>query len=161
MELVEQAFSIRRATVDDIEALVTLRLMLEREIDYLAREELADVRVATQQYFLEALPSEGMLIWVAEAAGTIVATSGLIFFQKPPSAHNLSGKEAYILNMYTLPEWRGRGIASTLLRTMLAFIRQTNARRIWMYATPDGRPVYEKAGFVLKTRGSSEMELLW
>lgn len=156
------SFSIRRASLQDLEALVSLRLELERESGHLTQEQmLSDLRQTTYQYYLEALPAETFLVWVAEVVGKIVATSGLIFFQKPPSERNLSGMEAYILNMYTLPEWRGQGIATTLLQTMMALIKQTRAHRMWMYATQDGKPLYEKAGFVLKTRHTLEMELLW
>ncbi|HZS75125.1 MAG TPA: GNAT family N-acetyltransferase [Ktedonobacteraceae bacterium] len=156
------AISIRRATLQDVEALVPLRLALERESGHATQEQmLPDLRQAVYHYFLKALPTEAMLIWVAEASEQIVATSGLIFFQKPPSERNLSGLEAYILNMYTLPEWRGRGLATRLLQTLMDYIKQTEAHRIWMYATQDGRPIYEKAGFVLKTRQTLEMELIW
>jgi GNAT superfamily N-acetyltransferase len=157
-----QAFSIRRATLQDVEVLVSLRLKLEQESGHLTEVQmLSDLRQATHQYLLEALPTEAFLVWVAEASGQIVATSGLIFFHKPPSERNLSGMEAYILNMYTLPEWRGQGIATALLHTVMAFIKHTKAHRMWMYATQDGKPLYEREGFVLKTRHTLEMELLW
>ncbi|HUY78099.1 MAG TPA: GNAT family N-acetyltransferase, partial [Ktedonobacterales bacterium] len=118
-----QPFTVRRATLDDLETLVTLRLMLEYE-DHPANEQPpAEVKRALHTYLAEALPSEQMLIWVAEADGKIIATSGLIFFQKPPTEYNLSGREAYILNMYTLSEWRGQGIATALVQTILAYVR--------------------------------------
>ena len=154
--------SIRRASLEDVERLVDLRLALERESGHLTQEAmLAEVRRATRQYFLEALPAEAILVWVAEADGTIVATSGLIFFQKPPSERNLTGLEAYLLNMYTVPVWRRQGIATTLLQTLMVCAKQRQAHRIWMYATRDGRPIYERAGFVPKRRHTLEMELIW
>ncbi|MDQ2714680.1 MAG: GNAT family N-acetyltransferase [Chloroflexota bacterium] len=157
-----QSLAIRRASLQDVEELVTLRLALQRESGHITQEVgLSGLEQATHQYLMETLPAEAFLVWVAEVAGKIVAMSGLIFFQKPPAEHNLSGLEAYILNMYTLPEWRGQGIATMLLQTLMAFIKQTKAQRIWMYATPEGQPIYEKAGFVLKTRPTLEMELLW
>jgi len=154
-----QPFTVRRATLDDLETLVTLRLMLEYE-DHPANEQPpAEVKRALHTYLAEALPSEQILIWVAETEGKIIATSGLIFFQKPPTEYNLSGREAYILNMYTLSEWRGQGIATALVQTILAYVRQTQTRRIWMYATPAGKPLYEKMGFTPRTRTNTEMEL--
>lgn len=154
--------SIRRASLEDVETLVDLRLALERESGHLTQDTMvADVQQATRQYFLEALPAEAVLVWVAEAQGTIVATAGLIFFQKPPSERNLTGLEAYILNMYTVPAWRGQGIATRLLQTLIASAKQRQVYRIWMYATQDGRPIYERAGFVPKRRHTLEMELIW
>ena len=154
--------SIRRATLDDVETLVDLRLALVRESGHLMHDAmLSDMQRAIRQYFLEALPTESILVWVAEAQGTIVATSGLIFFQKPPSDRNLTGLEAYILNMYTVPAWRGQGIATRLLQILIDSAKQRQAHRIWMYATQDGLSIYERAGFVPKKRSTLEMELLW
>ena len=154
--------SMRRASLEDVETLVDLRLALECESGHPTQETMvADVRRATRQYFLEALPAATFLVWVAEAQGTIVATSGLIFFQKPPSERNLTGLEAYILNMYTVPAWRGKGIATRLLQTLITSAKQRHAHRIWMFATQDGRPIYERAGFVPKRRHTLEMELIW
>jgi GNAT superfamily N-acetyltransferase len=141
---------------------VDLRLALERESGHLTQEAmLAEVRRATRQYFLEALPTEAILVWVAEAQGTIVATSGLIFFQKPPSERNLTGLEAYLLNMYTVPVWRRQGIATKLLQTLIVYAKQHQAHRVWMDATRDGRAISEQAGFVAKRRQTLEMELIW
>lgn len=154
--------SIRRASLEDVETLVDLRMALERESGHLTQDAmLADVRRATRQYYLEALPAEAVLVWVAEAQGTMVATSGLIFFRKPPSERNLTGLEAHILNMYTLPAWPGQGIATRLLQTLITSAKQRHAHRIWMYATQDGRPIYDRAGFVPKRRHTLEMEPIW
>jgi GNAT superfamily N-acetyltransferase len=154
--------SIRRASLADVEALVQLRLALQLESGHLTQDTMVTALTqATHQYLMEALPKETFIAWVAEAEGKIVASSGLIFFQKPPSENNLSGLEAYIMNMYTLPPWRGQGIATGLLHELMQFVKQTRAHRIWMYATQDGKPIYEKAGFVPKTRHTLEMELLW
>jgi GNAT superfamily N-acetyltransferase len=153
---------IRRASVEDVETLVHLRLALAWESGHLSRDVIASsLREAIRQYLIEAIPAETFIVWIAETQGQIVATSGLVFFQKPPSEHNLSGLEAYILNMYTLPQWRKQGIATLLLEHLMAFIKQSKAHRIWMYATQEGKPLYEKAGFILKTRPTLEMELLW
>lgn len=154
-----QPVTIRRATVNDLETLITLRLMLEYE-DHTADEQPpAEMKRALTDYLAEALPSEQMLIWVADADGVIVGTSGLICFQKPPTESNLSGREAYILNMYTLPEWRGQGIARALMQTLLAYVRQTDVRHVYMYATPAGKPLYEKLGFTPRIRTNIEMDM--
>ena len=154
-----QPFTIRRATVDDLETLVRLRLMLEYEGHPADEQPPVEVVRALHGYLAEALPSEQMLIWVAEVDGKIVGTSVLIFFQKPPTEHNLSGREAYILNMYTLPEWRGQRIATALVQTLLAYVRLTQARRVYMYATPAGKPLYEKLGFAPRVRTNTELDL--
>ena len=153
---------IRRASARDVDALTELRLALLLESGHVAdRAQKELIRLATRDYLAAKIPAEEFLVWVAEVDGCIISTSGLIFSQKPPAETNLSGKEAYVLNMYTVPEWRGRGLATRLLQELIAFVRTTDAHRIWMYATADGQPIYAKAGFVPKQRHTLEMELAW
>lgn len=140
----------------DIEALVPLRLALFREAEGVtAGGEVTD---ATRTYLRETLPTGEFVAWVAEAEGRVVGTSGVVFFRRPPSRTNPSGREVYVMNMYTVPAWRGRGLATALLREVIAFVQGPVARRIWYYAAPAGRSVYEKAGFVAHP---DEMELTW
>jgi GNAT superfamily N-acetyltransferase len=61
------------------------------------------------------------------------------------------------MNMYTLPAWRGRGVATTLLTHVISYVRTTPCDRIWLHATAQGRPLYEKAGFAAT---HEEMEML-
>src|SRR5437868_5161023 len=106
---------IRRATSDDIDQLVRLRLLLFEEADGPLEQTQAEAfREAIRAYLTKSLPQETFLAWVAESDGQIVATSGLVFLEKLPVPSNLSGEEAYILNMYTLPQCRGQGLATVL-----------------------------------------------
>ncbi len=153
---------VRRATVEDIDVLARLRVALQREMGHLAADTPEDAFVeATRRYLAEALPSGAFIAWMAVADGQVVASSGLIFIARPPSARNLSGREAHILNMYTVPEWRGRGIATRLLRELIGAARDADAHRIWLHASADGQPIYEKAGFAATHRTSPEMDLFW
>jgi GNAT superfamily N-acetyltransferase len=84
---------------------------------------------------------------VAEAEGRIIATSGLVLFWRPPNVSNPTGRDGLVINVYTLPEWRGQGIARRLLETLIAHTRTTSVRRLWLYATEEGHPLYAKLGF--------------
>jgi len=150
---------IRRATLDDLEELVRLRLEFLREVGNLkGGEGTAALAEAIRRYLLEKMPREEFMAWVAEVDGRIVGVSGLVFFEKLPAVGNPSGREAYVMNMYTIPEWRGKGVATALLRAIIEFVKGTEVKRIWLRATEEGRPVYEKAGF---SPATSYMELTW
>jgi GNAT superfamily N-acetyltransferase len=151
--------SIRPATEEDIEALVELRVALLRETGNLPDESrIPRLAEAIRAYLVESLPEGAFMAWVAEVEGELVATSGLVFFSKPPLGEHLTGKEAYLMNMYTRPEWRGRGLATQLLERVVAFVRGTDIRRISLHATAEGRPLYLRAGFA---DSDSEMRLEW
>jgi GNAT superfamily N-acetyltransferase len=151
--------TIRRATLGDVEALVQLRIALLQSTGYIHSEvEKEAVSQANRAYFARTLPINEFLAWVAQADDQIVGSSGLVFFERPPLSETLSGQEAYIMNMYTLPSWRSQGIATALLQKILRFLKKAGIKRIWLHASEAGRPLYEKHGFVAK---HNEMELLW
>ena len=49
---------------------------------------------------------------------------------------------------YTLPAWRGKGIATSLLNEILSFAQRAEIKRLWLNASPGGKPLYQKTGFV-------------
>jgi GNAT superfamily N-acetyltransferase len=148
---------IRRATPADLESLVRLRLALFGELHGAHWEPPLELVEETHLYLEANLPQGAFLAWVAEADGAIVSTSGLVLFERPPTPDNPTGVDAYVMNTFTVPKWRGRGLAGALLRELIAYVRTTAARRIWLYATEAGRPVYAAAGFA---SDPSAMELL-
>jgi len=54
----------------------------------------------------------------------------------------------YVLSMFTEPEARGRGVASRIVRAMVAWSIRHGYRRIFLHASEHGRPVYARLGFV-------------
>ncbi len=141
--------TLRRATEADLDALLTLRVAMFRETEGVPdADPMTEFAEATRSYLARALPAGEFIAFVAEAEGRIVGTSGLVFFQRAPTRRNLSGRDAYILNMYTLPDWRGRGIAAALVERILDFLRsETDVTYVFLHAEQKARPVYTRAGF--------------
>ena len=137
---------IRRATVEDIEALVNLRLRFLREVNTSGREP-EDLEEATRAYLKRAIPAEAFIAWVAEQDGEIVATSGLCFYEIVPNWSNPGGRVGYILNMYTAPAHRGLGLAPALLTRLIEEARARGCGRLTLHATEAGMLVYRKLGF--------------
>jgi len=151
--------NLRRANLGDLEALVRLRLELLREAgDIKDNTEIEAIAAATRNYLADKMPQGEFLVWVAEVENKIVATSGLVLFTRPPYDGNLSGLEAYIMNVYTIPQWRSQGIATALLKETISFVKETEAKRIWLHTNKDGKILYEKLGFISTTK---EMEIVW
>ena len=84
-----------------------------------------------------------------------VGSGGVSYFQVMPTYHNPSGCKAYIMNMYTKPEYRRKGIANNTLKLLVEDARCRGINAISLEATRMGRPLYEKFGFV---KMSDEME---
>jgi GNAT superfamily N-acetyltransferase len=139
---------IRRASLNDVPTLVRFRSALFKEIGRLKGEEEKSFEKACEQFFTQYIPQDRFISWIAEDNGNVVAVSGLVFFQKPPSPGNLTGKVAYIMNMYTLTEWRKKGLASRLLQEIINFLNQERIISITLHTTEVAKSVYEKKGFI-------------
>lgn len=103
---------------------------------------------AMSRYFAKKLEPGEFIAYVAVADGRVVATTGLIVRQNPPSAKNLEGREAFVLNVFTVPAFRGRGIATALLERTIAAAREARCGRVVLHAAEKAVPIYTRAGFV-------------
>ncbi|WP_429158472.1 GNAT family N-acetyltransferase [Aeromonas media] len=140
---------VREALAADIPALVHLRMALFCEVGELARpDEDPALWQATLIYFTRAQQEGSARSWLVEVDGEAVACGTLALFVRPPYPGNLAGREAYLLNMYTRPAWRKRGMASILLDAMAAHAREQRLGKLWLHASDQGRPLYERLGFV-------------
>jgi GNAT superfamily N-acetyltransferase len=54
--------------------------------------------------------------------------------------------------MYTVPAWRGRGVATALLNATMEHAKYQRARLVYLHTSDSGRGVYEKFGFAENPR---------
>ena len=141
--------TIRRATLADREAFIRLRLALFRDLGELRDEaETPAITATLERYFAEELPPGRFQAWFAlDDTGEAIGSGGLIFVRKPPMPSNDTGREAYLMNMYTAPAWRGRGVAKQIVGAILDFAREAGISTVRLHASVPGRPVYERVGF--------------
>ena len=145
----------RLASVGDAESLTSLRLAFLAEVSD-SPEQIPSLQTSLHAYFKTKLASGEFVAFIAEKDCQIIATSGMVFSQHPPSPRNPEGRGAYIMNMYTLPAFRSQGIATNLLQRLIALARERRCTRITLHGLPAARSIYSKAGFV---SGKSEMKL--
>jgi GNAT superfamily N-acetyltransferase len=143
-----EAFTVRRCTMDDVEELVRLRHDMQVELGEGDHGVDPDAIVdATREYFVKQLNGYHFAAFFAEAGGKVIGTGAFVVYDVPPSPANPSGVDAYILNVYTLPEWRGSGVAAAVLERVIRQAYAEGARRVWLRTSPGAREVYERFGF--------------
>lgn len=145
----------RKADITDIPQLVDLRLLFLKEIYPKADISQDDVlKDHLRVYLTEHLSKNSFVNWFANAEGKVVASAGIVFYNQPPLYHNLEGKVAYILNVYTLPAFRRKGIAKVLMQKLMDEAIERNTGKVSLHTSKDGRLLYEQFGFVA---GDNEM----
>jgi len=65
---------------------------------------------------------------------------------------------AYLCDVFTLPEFRGRGIGKKLMQTVQAHPELQGLRR-WMLMTADAHKLYESYGFSVLAKPDRAMEI--
>jgi len=139
----------RRATLNDASLLVDYRIRFLNELyGQVENDETAVVRESLARYFQKAIPSGDFVAWVAEMDGRLVATSGMVVWQKPAIYGGVeSGKLGYLMDFYTIPGTRKKGIATRLLEELIKEARSLGLRYLHLHASKYGEPIYRKAGF--------------
>jgi len=137
----------RKADIGDVKELARLRSIFLVEIDACDEDEREAFETANLEYFEAALRDDSFVAWLAVDDEKIVGTSGLSFSISPPSYRCLDGRCAYIMNIYTLPEYRKRGIGKELFWRIADEAKERGYKKITLNATDMGKPLYLQYGF--------------
>lgn len=156
-ELTYKGLTYKRASLEDLELLTETRITVLRAANKL--DETVDMSVVKEQsrdYYRHSLADESHIAYLVCDGKTFAGSGGISFFRVMPTFHNPDGRKAYIMNMYTSPEYRRMGIGYHTLKLLVDAAKEKGIPAISLEATDMGRPLYEKFGFV---RMEHEMEL--
>ena len=152
-----QKFEYKKATMEDIDELV--RIIVLRAANKLSDDvDTSLVEKESYEYYKRASESGEHTAYLVYDNGTFIGAGGVSFYQVMPTYHNSTGKKAFIMNMYTAPEYRRQGIAFQTLDLLVMDAKEQGVLQIALEATDIGRPLYERYGFV---KMEDEMELVW
>lgn len=156
--LPDSIFEYKKAIVENIDELVRTRIIVLRSANKLSDDvDMSVVEKESYAYYKRSLENGEHIAYLVYDNGTFIGAGGVSFYQVMPTYHNLTGKKAYIMNMYTAPEYRRQGIAVRTLDLLVNDARKQGVSQIALEATDMGRPLYEKYGFV---KMEDEMELI-
>ena len=148
----------RIATLNDLDLLTTSRIEVLKAANKLdASTDMANVEKESYNYYKKALEDNTHYAILVMENDKFIGAGGVSFYSVMPTYHNPSGKKAYIMNMYTAPDYRRQGIAYKTLDMLVKMSKERGIDQISLEATEMGRPLYEKYGFV---KMESEMELV-
>jgi GNAT superfamily N-acetyltransferase len=142
-----KAIVLRRATLRDLDVLVSHRRRMWEDIGGFTHEELVGADPVYRRWARNRLRSGGLVGWVATAGGVGVA-SGCVWIQPvQPNPRWAKGRQPYLLSMFTEPEFRGRGLAKRIVEVATKWVAQNGYPRFALHASEAGRPLYEALGW--------------
>ena len=151
-------YEYKKATISDIDELVRTRIIVLRTANKLSNDvDMSLVEKESYEYYKRTLENGEHIAYLVYDNGKFIGAGGVSFYQVMPTYHNPTGKKAYIMNMYTAPEYRRQGIAFQTLDLLVKDAKEQGVLQIALEATDMGRPLYERYGFV---KMEDEMELV-
>ena len=139
---------LRKATLDDIESLMRLRIdYLTEDKGKLTPTEESAIKKQLERYFSRHIPNNTFIGILAEINSIIVSTAYLAISEKPANQVFITGITGTIINVLTYPEHRRKGIATKVLEKIIEEAKIAGVSHINLSATADGKYLYEKMGF--------------
>jgi GNAT superfamily N-acetyltransferase len=150
---------MRRATKDDAGVIAWHRARMFQDMGELPAEAFDALRAAAEGVLAGALARGEYVGWllVAGAEGDrVIAGAGIQLRHVLPHPVDVGGgrvdvaggRHGIVLNVYTEPDWRRRGLAERLMRQVLDWARTECLDRLVLHASDEGRALYERLGFV-------------
>lgn len=155
-------FQIRLATVADADVIARHRARMFQDMGDLPPDLFESFRAKSREKILPMLAGGEYVGWLASPENepnNIVAGAGaqLRDVMPHPAEHAngyvtvANGRHAIVLNVFTEPDWRRRGIAALLMKRIVDWSREQKLDRLVLHAAPDARALYERLGFVATT----------
>ena len=150
----------RIATEKDIDLLVQLRI--DYLLDQNSMESLGDIEALKdllQAYFTSSFAKNEFVAIIAEDENTVYSTAFLSIADRPPRTSNEPSRIGTVYNVYTYPQFRKQGIATKVMKALLNEAKNLDICAVDLYASNDGKPLYEKLGFKVPYHSYMKLKL--
>ena len=149
-------FTIRPGTAADAEIITAHRRAMFSDMGYGDEQWLSQMTEVFLPWVRHKMESGDYLAWFAVAPdGSIAAGAGLWLMEWMPHRPDGPGRRGNVLNVYTKPAYRSRGLARRLMNEILEWARGCGIEVVVLNASDAGRPLYESMGF----RATNEMRI--
>lgn len=139
--------TFERASIDDLSQLVGLRTAyLTEDHGTIPKEQLEMILKKLPDYFRKHLNSD-CFVYAAKNENEIISCCFLLISEKPSSPAFINGIVGNVLNVYTKPEYRRKGLAGKLLKMLLEDSEKMGLDFVELKATDSGYSLYKSIGF--------------
>jgi hypothetical protein len=138
------------AEASDIAVLVENRISFALELSGgQPQEAIAILRKQTTNYFEAGMKDGTCVSCIARMDKEVAGIGSFIVRQQPGNFKNPSGRWAYVMNMYTLPQFRKKGVCTGILKQLTDVALQMGITALELHATKEGERVYTQHGFAI------------
>lgn len=136
-----------RADINDLDSLVELRIYyLIEDYEEISELQINQISEKLPDYYLRHL-NKDFFAYVCREENKIVSCCFLYVTEKPSNPAFINGKTGTVLNVYTKPEYRKKGIAGKLIRLLISDAEKMGLDFVELKATDAGYNLYKSIGF--------------
>ena len=137
------AFRTVHADASHIAVLVENRQKFALELGGPQDDKVMEIlREQITRYFSEAMKTGECISVLAYHDDQLAGIGSMIVRQQPGNFKNPTGRWGYIMNMYTVPEFRRQGVCKLILNELVDAGNKIGITAFELHATPSGAPVY-------------------
>lgn len=141
--------SYHKAGIEDVNALVDNRILFALELSGVQNEDVVlSLRNQMTDYFSKATANNSCISFIAKYDGIVAGIGSVHLREMPGNFKNPSGKWGYIMNMYTVPEFRRKGVCKNILNLLVEEGKKYGITAFELHATKEGEKVYAQEGFI-------------
>ena len=155
-----ESFRIRLATSADADTIAWHRARMFQDMGDVPPNLFDSFRAKSRDALNGLFARAEYIGWLAspdDEADRIVAGAGvhlrrlLPHPRQPPDGETVvaAGRHASIVNVFTEPEWRRRGLAELLLGEIIEWAKKEGLDELVLHASLEGQALYERLGFVM------------
>jgi GNAT superfamily N-acetyltransferase len=148
-------FRIRRATAQDAGVVAWHRARMFQDIGEVSGDAFEILRAKARAHLEEWLASGDYVGWLATPADQLEMVVGGAGVQlqpilpRPVDAATIGeGRQGTVVNVFTEPQWRRRGIAGLLIKEIITWSKDEHLDRLLLHASNKGRSLYERLGCI-------------
>lgn len=141
------SYAIREATPADLPIILHHRRQMFLDMGYADATALEAMQKTTEPLLARGMAEGFYRGWLVEDRQGVVAGGGVFLAEWPSHPRGVQRERVEIVNIYTEPEHRRRGLARRVMETILAWCRAEGFATVVLHASKDGRTLYESLGF--------------
>lgn len=140
-------YIFEKAGIEELDLLVNLRISyLLEDNGVIPQDKLAKISEKLPDYFRRHL-NKDCFVYVAKSENEIVSCCFLIVSEKPSNTSFINGVVGTVMNVYTNPVHRRKGLAGKLLKMLLADAEKMGLDFVELKSTDSGYSFYKSIGF--------------
>jgi GNAT superfamily N-acetyltransferase len=145
--------AVRVASAEDLDAIAGLRALW-------TEEPVEDPGFVSRMADWIALEAERRTTWVASVSELPVGMASMFEYRRMPRPGRPDSRWGYVSNMFVRPEFRNRGIGSTLLTCVVTAAERRGYARLVLSPSARALPFYQRAGFIVPDNSAGDDRLL-